>query len=224
MTSRQSRAAAGNGFVRSGAVGSCPGSRADSRAHAAQTTRDDLGEQDIYLFREGTHARLYNELGCQLDGDEATVSRLGAERTRVAVIGDWNGWNGAAHPLDPRATAPASGKATCAGVQRGAAYKYRIVAQRRRSRSTRPIRSRFYAEEPPRDRVARVDARLRVGRRRMDGDARARAMRSMRRCRSTRCTSARGGATSDGALLGYRDIAEPLADYVQRAWASRTSS
>ena len=60
-----------------------------------------LTEHDIYLFKEGTHSRLYEEFGCQLGvkdgvaGAHFTVWAPNAQR--VSAIGDWNGWIRDAH-------------------------------------------------------------------------------------------------------------------------------
>ena len=72
-----------------------------------------IGEQDIYLFLEGTHGRLYRRLGCQLG--EA-----------VAVIGDFNGWRRDAHPARPRGDASGLWEAEVPGVAPGQRYKFAI--------------------------------------------------------------------------------------------------
>ena len=91
-----------------------------------------LDAQDLYLFNEGTHLRLWEKLGSHLvrvngvDGVFFAVWAPNAER--VSAIGDWNGWNGAAHPLRVQ-----GGSGIWAGfvpgVPRGARYKYRIEAR-----------------------------------------------------------------------------------------------
>jgi 1,4-alpha-glucan branching enzyme len=92
-----------------------------------------LDAQDLYLFNEGTHLRLWEKLGSHLvqvngtDGASFAVWAPNAER--VAVIGDWNGWDSAAHPLRVQGS---SGiwSGFVPGVTRGARYKYRIEARR----------------------------------------------------------------------------------------------
>ena len=62
------------------------------------------GEHDAYLFREGTHTRLYERLGCHLDAKRGgSHFAVWAPNARaVSVIGDWNGWRADADKLKPR--------------------------------------------------------------------------------------------------------------------------
>ena len=63
-----------------------------------------LTDHDIYLFREGSHGRLYEQMGCHLGGDGGNTSFAvwAPNASRVSVIGDFNGWNGDANPLTVR--------------------------------------------------------------------------------------------------------------------------
>jgi 1,4-alpha-glucan branching enzyme len=62
-----------------------------------------LGDVDEYLFREGTHRRLWDALGAHLrtvDGDEGTAFVVWAPNaTRVSVVGDWCNWDGRQFPM-----------------------------------------------------------------------------------------------------------------------------
>jgi 1,4-alpha-glucan branching enzyme len=87
-----------------------------------------LTEQDIYLFREGTHASLYRKLGCQLRQDGGAHFAVWAPNARaVSVVGDWNGWRPDADVLRPRWDSSGIWEADIAGVRRGQAYKYAIT-------------------------------------------------------------------------------------------------
>ena len=90
----------------------------------------------------------------------------------VSVIGDFNGWDRARHPLAPVGRLRASGRASCPASGHGDALQ---VPHRARTTaataSTRPTRSRFCAEVPPAHRLGRLGPRLRLGRRRLDGRA-----------------------------------------------------
>jgi 1,4-alpha-glucan branching enzyme len=92
-----------------------------------------LTDQDIYLFREGTHGRLFDQFGCHFaaDGSGAHFSVWAPNAAEVSVIGDWNGWNSAADRLSQRLDGSGIWEGTVAGVQRGQAYKYRINSRNR---------------------------------------------------------------------------------------------
>ncbi|MCH6584957.1 MAG: 1,4-alpha-glucan branching protein GlgB, partial [Proteobacteria bacterium] len=62
-----------------------------------------FSKHDIYLFREGTHGRLYGHFGAHVtekagqSGFQFCVWAPNAER--VSVIGDFNGWQVEHHVL-----------------------------------------------------------------------------------------------------------------------------
>lgn len=88
---------------------------------------------DIYLFREGSHARLYERLGCQLDPpppgeggrSDARFAVWAPNARAVEVVGDFNGWSHG-HPLQARLDDSGIWEGCVPGVSRGDAYKYRI--------------------------------------------------------------------------------------------------
>ena len=89
-----------------------------------------LTDQDIYLFREGTHGRLYTELGSHAaaDGSGVHFAVWAPNAGEVSVIGDWNGWNAQSNKLAPRSDHSGIWEGTVPGVQHGQAYKYRIIS------------------------------------------------------------------------------------------------
>ena len=53
-----------------------------------------ITEHDIYLFKEGSHGRLYENLGCHLTDEGGASFAVWAPKARaVSVIGDFNGWD-----------------------------------------------------------------------------------------------------------------------------------
>ena len=88
-----------------------------------------LGDQDFYLFNEGSHRRLYEKLGAHLmrvGGEEGTYFAVWAPNAnRVAVIGSFNQWNRESHPLRARGNSGVW-EGFIPGVERGALYKYLI--------------------------------------------------------------------------------------------------
>ncbi|HZK48831.1 MAG TPA: 1,4-alpha-glucan branching enzyme, partial [Thermoleophilia bacterium] len=91
-----------------------------------------LTKDDLYLFNEGSHLRLYEKLGARpltVEGAEGTHFAVWAPNAeRVSVVGDFNGWNPETHLLQAR---EASGiwEAFLPGVGKGALYKYHIVSR-----------------------------------------------------------------------------------------------
>ena len=104
------------------------------RADAPQVRYDvsPLTGDDIYLFNEGSHFRLYEKLGAHpmtADGVDGTFFAVWAPDARkVSVIGDFNGWDKSSHPLQPKGR---SGiwEGFISGVGHGNLYKYHIVSR-----------------------------------------------------------------------------------------------
>ena len=87
----------------------------------------ELSDADIHLFNEGTHRGLAEKLGAHPLGPAGTAFAVWAPSARaVSVIGDFNGWNPAAHPLDPRASSGIWGGVVPTAAP-GHVYKFAIV-------------------------------------------------------------------------------------------------
>ncbi|WP_442819271.1 1,4-alpha-glucan branching protein GlgB [Streptomyces sp. NBC_01236] len=88
-----------------------------------------LGELDLHLISEGRHEELWQVLGAHvrtLDGSTGTAFAVWAPHAQgVRVIGDFNGWNGVAHPMRSLGS---SGiwELFVPGVGAGTRYKYEI--------------------------------------------------------------------------------------------------
>ena len=119
-----------------------------------RTARPDtlLGDEDLYLFNEGTHRGLAHKLGAHVLPRRripTTYFAVWAPSARaVSVIGDWNGWDDAANPLVARGS---SGiwEGTARGAEAGHVYKYAVVASDGR-RLDKADPYAFRTEEPPR--------------------------------------------------------------------------
>ncbi|MEK7325212.1 MAG: alpha-amylase family glycosyl hydrolase, partial [Chloroflexota bacterium] len=93
-----------------------------------------LSEEDLYLFNEGNHFKLYEKMGAQMiemegaRGVSFTVWAPSAER--VSLVGNFNGWDGRRHPMRPRG---ASGmwELFIPGLGAGELYKYEIKSRHR---------------------------------------------------------------------------------------------
>ena len=103
--------------------------KSNPKTTAARRPGTALGEQDIHLFREGTHSRLHQKLGCHLDAKGARFAVWAPNARAVSVIGDFNDWNVDAHPAKVRTDASGIWETDIAGVEAGHRYKFVVVTQ-----------------------------------------------------------------------------------------------
>ncbi|HEY8811899.1 MAG TPA: 1,4-alpha-glucan branching protein GlgB [Candidatus Dormibacteraeota bacterium] len=112
-----------------------------------------LSADDLYLYNEGSHYRLYEKLGSHLMkvGEVAGCyfAVWAPNAQSVTVSGDWNGWNREADPLRPKGQ---SGiwEGFIPGVGQGAIYKYHVVAQGGSYRVDKADPYAVHQETPPR--------------------------------------------------------------------------
>ena len=177
-----------------------------------------LTEHDIYLFREGTHARLYDKFGCHLgerDGVAgAHFSVWAPNARRVSVIGDWNDWNEAAHPLAVRGDSSGVWEGFVPGVSRGQAYKYHVVSNFGGHEAEKADPFAFSAEPPPKtaSRAWRLDYHWGDA----DWMAARRAANALDAPMSIYEMHLGSWQRADGnRLLTYSEIAQPLAEYLR---------
>ncbi|MGH8873289.1 MAG: 1,4-alpha-glucan branching protein GlgB [Acidimicrobiia bacterium] len=105
-----------------------------------------LTEDDLHLWNEGTHYRLYEKLGAHPVEGGTHFSVWAPNADSVSVIGDWNDWDPVTDPLSPRGVS---------GIWEGfieeagpaSAYKYRITNGRFVGEKADPIA--FHTETPP---------------------------------------------------------------------------
>ncbi|NOQ45342.1 MAG: 1,4-alpha-glucan branching protein GlgB [Desulfobulbaceae bacterium] len=90
-----------------------------------------LSDFDKYLICEGTHERVYEKLGAHLitmDGEKGVVFAVWAPNAReVALVGDFNGWDGARHCMHSSDSGIWS--LFIPGLKPYSVYKFRITAQ-----------------------------------------------------------------------------------------------
>lgn len=109
-----------------------------------------LSELDFYLLGEGKHWESYNKLGAHLRevNGVAGVNFIvwAPNASNVSVIGDFNQWNGSAHPMHKHEP---SGlwEIFIPGVKEGDLYKYEVSNGLWTTRRADPYG--FYAEIPP---------------------------------------------------------------------------
>ena len=69
----------------------------------AYSFQPGIGEQDIYLFNQGTHYNIFEKLGanpCVIEGVEGVLFGTWAPNAkRVSVVGEFNSWDGRRHVM-----------------------------------------------------------------------------------------------------------------------------
>jgi 1,4-alpha-glucan branching enzyme len=111
-----------------------------------------LTADDLYMFNEGTHYRLYYKLGsqpCRFGGVDGAHFAVWAPNARhVSVVGDFNHWNRTAAPLSQKGH---SGiwEGFVPGVMIGTLYKYHIESRHHRYQVDKADPFAFATEMPP---------------------------------------------------------------------------
>ena len=106
-----------------------------------------LGELDLHLAGEGRHERIYERLGAHVTDEGVSFAVWAPNARGVAVVGDWNLWDGRVHSLEPQGS---SGiwAALVPEASEGDAYKYEVHGADGQLRlKADPFA--FYAEVPP---------------------------------------------------------------------------
>ena len=110
-----------------------------------------LNDDDLYLFNQGSHFRLYEKLGAHLIAGENTGTYFAVwapDAEQVFALGDFNQWHRDSHALMPKGQSgiwegffPDMGK--------GALYKYRIVSRFNGYRVDKADPLSIFNEVPP---------------------------------------------------------------------------
>jgi len=131
------------------------GSEVSSNKINAQSVRYDismLSNDDLFLFNEGSHYRLYEKLGAHpltVDGVEGTYFAVWApDAKQVSVMGDFNSWDKSSHPLRPKGQSGVW-EGFIPGVAKGTIYKYYVVSHHRCYCVEKADPFAFYSETPP---------------------------------------------------------------------------
>jgi 1,4-alpha-glucan branching enzyme len=177
-----------------------------------------LTEDDLYLFNEGSHTRLWEKLGAHLVTVEGVVGTFFAvwapSAERVSVIGDFNGWDPGPHRLHPRGT---SGiwEGFVPEVGKGALYKFHVVSKYGGYRVDKADPFALFCETSPKTGCIVWDLDYTWG------DREWMAARSGRNALDAPAATyelhvGSWMRTPEGLPLTYRDLAPRLADYLTR--------
>jgi 1,4-alpha-glucan branching enzyme len=179
-----------------------------------------LTEHDIYLFRQGTHYRLYEKLGAHpriLDGLRGTHFALWAPNAdRVSVIGDFNDWNPETHLLRARPDGSGIWEGFIPGVGPGTLYKYHLHSRLHGYQVDKADPFAFRAECPPSTAsiVWPLDYEWRDSRW-MNNRHTANALDAPHAAYELHLGSWRRKPEDGNRSLSYREHAEQLASYVK---------
>ncbi len=112
-----------------------------------------LTDHDVYLFKQGLHSRLHEKMGCHLTTGNlvagAHFSLWAPNAQRVSVLGEFNGWDPNANPLDLRMDESGVWQGFIPAVQRGQSYKYRILSKYNGYEVDKADPFGVFAEVPP---------------------------------------------------------------------------
>ncbi len=112
-----------------------------------------FSDMDIYLFKEGTHVKLYEKMGSHImrrEGEDGVYFAVWAPNAAaVSVVGDFNSYDPAAHPLKIRSDGSGIWEGFVAGAKREDTYKYHIVSSFDGRVQLKADPYAKYAERPP---------------------------------------------------------------------------
>jgi 1,4-alpha-glucan branching enzyme len=174
-----------------------------------------FGEQDIHLFREGTHGRLYRRFGCTLADGEARFVVWAPNAQAVSIVGDFNNWHRAAAPARARSDDSGIWEIEVSGLVAGQGYKFAIRTQQgqwlekadpfARRAECPPATGSVVHEAVPYDWHDAAWMAQRAAKTALDAPIAVYEVHlgSWRRA-------------ADGSMLGYRDAAARLVEHVQR--------
>ncbi|MGE0060181.1 MAG: 1,4-alpha-glucan branching protein GlgB [Dehalococcoidia bacterium] len=179
-----------------------------------------LTENDVYLFNEGTHLRLYDKLGAHparlgnRDGVYFSVWAPNAEA--VSVLGDFNYWQPGANEMKPIASSGVW-EVFVPDVNTGDLYKYHIKSRANGYTVQKADPFAFAAELAPRTASRVADLSFEWSDHQWIQDREKRQnLKAPMSIYEVHLGSWMRVPEEGNRSMTYREIAEPLADYVTR--------
>jgi len=112
-----------------------------------------FSDLDIYLFKEGTHSKLYECFGSHMfsrDGTDGTYFAVWAPNAEgVSLRGDFNSYDINSHPLKKREDSSGIWEGFVTNVKEGMTYKYHISTKDTNANPDKADPFAFYAEVAP---------------------------------------------------------------------------
>jgi 1,4-alpha-glucan branching enzyme len=183
---------------------------------AATAPRTAMSGHDLYLFREGTHSRLYEKLGAHIVEGATEFAVWAPNAASVAVVGDFNGWDARKHPMQPTGDA-GIWQARVPEARQESLYKFHVVSKHAGYKVDKADPYAFRAETPPRTGSMVWDLAYEWH------DAEWMRTRKQRNALGAphsvyelHLGSWMRSPDNPTQVLGFRDLAPKLAEYVQR--------
>jgi 1,4-alpha-glucan branching enzyme len=185
-----------------------------------QRSLDWLTDEDLYLFNEGSHFRLHDKLGAHVlerGGSSGTHFAVWAPNAEeVFVMGNFNGWDKRSHRLHSKAQ---SGiwEGFFPGIGAGTLYKYHIVSRLSGYHVDKADPFSFFNEIPPK--TASIVWNLDYSWGDQDWMARRHQRNALDKPMAIyemHIGSWRRLREQGNRSLSYRELANELADYLQR--------
>ncbi len=178
-----------------------------------------INEEDIYLFKEGTHYKLYEILGAhpvQKEGVNGVQFAVWAPNAKfVSVIGDFNRWDAHAHPLFSRWDSSGIWEGFVPGAEVGHSYKFHIVSHYRNYTVDKKDPLAFAGEVAPKNAAVVCDLAYEWGDQSwMKGRNKKNSLDAPWSIYEVHLGSWRRDPNNPGRLLTYRELAAPLVEYV----------
>ena len=181
-----------------------------SGAHSR--TKSTLTQDDLFLFNEGSHFRLYEKLGAHVLEDGIFFAVWAPDAEAVSVIGDFNQWDPDALPLRPKES---SGiwEGFLPGGGPGLSYKYHVRSRYQGYRFDKADPFAFETETPPETASVTCDLTYTWGDEAWMAERRDRnAADAPMAVYEMHLGSWR--RTGEGRHISYRDLAPVLAEYL----------
>jgi 1,4-alpha-glucan branching enzyme len=173
-----------------------------------------ISAEDLYFFREGTHSRLYERLGCHVQRRGARFAVWAPNAQAVSVVGDWNGWRADPDVLQPRADASGIWEGEAASAEPGHRYKFRISSRHNGYVVDKADPFALRSEPPPG--TASVVWSLEHDWRDAGWMAERHARNALDSPMAIYEVHLGSWRRRDGQFMGYRELAHELAAYVGR--------
>ena len=179
-----------------------------------------ITDDDLFLFNEGTHARLYDKLGAHcadVDGRRGMHFAVWAPNAQgVFLAGSFNGWNKDSHPL-ARVGGSGIWAGFIPGIKKGTLYKYDIRSRFLGYRADKADPFSIFNEIPPKTASIVWDLEYSWGDREWMAARRARnALTQPISIYEMHLGSWRRVPEEGNRSLSYRELAPLLVDYLRQ--------